>query len=42
VARDCEYLDQTDFERIMSLAQKVARILGGLRAAIERQRNNKK
>ena len=42
VARDSEYLDQTDFERMMALAQEVARIIGGLRAAVERQRNNKK
>ncbi len=42
VARDSEYLDQADFERMMALAQEVARIIGGLRAAVERQRNNKK
>lgn len=42
VALDCDYLDQTEFYGIMSLAQEEARILGGLRAAVERQRNTKK
>ena len=39
VAFDCEYIDQTEFDRMMSLAQEEARIIGGLRAAVERQRD---
>lgn len=42
VAFDCEYLKPSEFERLMSLSQEEARILGGLRAAVERQRDNKR
>ncbi|MBI4670500.1 MAG: four helix bundle protein [Chloroflexi bacterium] len=40
VAFDCEYLEQSEFDRLMSLAQEEARIIGGLRAAVERQRDS--
>jgi four helix bundle protein len=39
VAFDCGYLDQAGFDHIMLLAQEEARILGGLRSAVERQRD---
>jgi four helix bundle protein len=42
VALDCDYIAQEDFERMMSLAEEEARILGGLRAAVEKQRDSKK
>lgn len=41
IALDCEYIEQSEFDRIMSLANEEARILGGLRAAVERQRDHK-
>ena len=39
VALDASYLNQDDFSRLMSQAQEVSRILGGLRKAVERQRD---
>lgn len=42
VALDCNYIDQNEFDDIMPLAQEEARVLGGLRAAVERQRDTKK
>lgn len=42
VAFDCEYLKPSEFDRLMSLSQEEARILGGLRAAVERQRDSKR
>ncbi len=39
VAHDCGYLDQSHFDQIMSDAIEVSRIVGGLRAAVDRQRN---
>ena len=41
VALDCDYIEQSDFDRMMSIAQEEARILGGLRAAVEKQRDTK-
>lgn len=38
VALDVGYLDQTSFYRSMIQAEEVARVLGGLRAAVDRQR----
>jgi hypothetical protein len=40
VAFDCSYIEQAEFDRLMSLANEEARILGGLRAAVERQRDS--
>lgn len=39
VALDAGYLDQNQFDGLMSLAQEVGRIIGGLRAAVERKRD---
>lgn len=41
VALDVEYLSQKEFEEIMKLASEVSRIIGGLRTALQKQRNNK-
>jgi four helix bundle protein len=38
VALDAEYIDEPTFERLRSSAQEVARVVGGLRAAVGRQR----
>jgi len=38
VAMDNEYLDQSLFARLLALAEEVGRILGGLRASIQRRR----
>ncbi|CEK13064.1 four helix bundle protein [Chthonomonas calidirosea] len=40
VALDVGYLDQTSFDRLMKQAEEVARILGGLRAAVDKQRRD--
>ena len=37
VALDVGYLDQEEFEQLMAQAEEVSRIVGGLRAAVERQ-----
>ena len=37
VALDAGYICQTDFEQIMTQAVEVSRIVGGLRASIEKQ-----
>ena len=39
VALDCGYITQQDFEAIVALAQEVAKIVGGLRASVQRQRD---
>lgn len=38
VALDADYVDRQSFERLLGQAEEVARIVGGLRAAVERQR----
>ena len=38
VALDVGYLDKANFDRLMEQAEEVARILGGLRAAVDKQR----
>jgi len=38
VALDVGYLDETSFDRLMQQAQEVGRIVGGLRASVDRQR----
>ena len=38
VAFDAGYFDQKKFEALLSQAEEVGRILGGLRASVERQK----
>jgi len=38
IALDVGYLDKVSFERLMEQAGEVARILGGLRASVDKQR----
>ncbi|MDP2645952.1 MAG: four helix bundle protein [Desulfobacterales bacterium] len=38
VASDVGYLDKSTFERLLNQAEEVARIVGGLRASVDRQR----
>jgi four helix bundle protein len=38
VAFDVGYLDQTHFDRLMAPAEEVGRVIGGLRASVERKR----
>ena len=38
VAFDADYIDQATFHHLLARAEKVARIVGGLRAAVGRQR----
>jgi four helix bundle protein len=40
IALDVGYLDQVQFDQLMNQAQEVTRILGGLRASVDRQRKN--
>jgi four helix bundle protein len=42
VALDAEYLEQSQFDHLMTLAQEVALVIGGLRAAVERRRDAQK
>ena len=39
VAFDIGYLDKASFDRLLAQAEEVARVVGGLRAAVEKQRN---
>ena len=39
VALDVGYVDQTQFDQLFSLADETARIIGALRVAIERRKN---
>jgi four helix bundle protein len=39
VALDIGYIDKPRFDSLLADAEEVARIVGGLRAAVERQRN---
>lgn len=39
VALDCGYVTQQDFDTIVALAQEEAKIIGGLRASVQRQRD---
>ncbi len=41
VALDVGYLSETDFRRLLLQAEEVGRIIGGLRAAVSRQRQGK-
>ena len=42
VAMDAGYIDQQSFEHIRACAEEVARIVGGLRSAVERRRNEER
>ena len=42
VASDTGYLNTTDFQNLLNLAEEVSRIVGGLRAAVARQIGNEK
>jgi four helix bundle protein len=42
VALDIGYIDQHQFECLLAEAEEVARIVGGLRTAVERQRNEQR
>ena len=39
VARDVEYLESQAFSRLLGQAQEVARIIGGLRVAVQNRRD---
>lgn len=39
IALDVGYLSRTEFEQLMKLTEEVGRFLGGLRAAVSKQRN---
>ena len=41
-ALDAAYLDQPTFDRLLAQAEEVARIISGLRAAVERQRDEQR
>lgn len=40
VALDVGYLDKSTFEKVLEQAEEVARIIGGLRASVDRQRKD--
>ncbi|MDP4219796.1 MAG: four helix bundle protein [Bacteroidota bacterium] len=40
VALDVNYINQTEFNDLMSLAVEVGKIIGGLRAKVEQQKNS--
>lgn len=42
IALDVGYLDQSKFNQLLTQAEEVARIIGGLRTSIERQRDEQK
>ncbi len=42
VAFDAGYIDQRAFERLLLMAEEVARIIGGLRLAVQKQRDKSK
>lgn len=42
VALDAEYINQYKFNQLKEIAEETARIIGGLRAAVQKQRDNKK
>jgi four helix bundle protein len=41
VALDIEFIDKTKFRKIMDKAEEVGRIVGGLRASVEKQKKTK-
>jgi four helix bundle protein len=42
VAFDAGYLSQADFDQLLAQAQEVARITGGLRVSVEKQRDEQR
>ena len=42
IALDAGYLSQIEFDTLMKQAIEVARIVGGLRVAVEKQRNDQR
>jgi four helix bundle protein len=42
IACDVGYLDQTTFDQLLAQAEEVGRITGGLRASVERQRDEQR
>jgi four helix bundle protein len=42
VALDVKYIDRPVFQHLLDKAEEVARIVGGLRASVARQRNNQR
>ena len=42
IALDIGYIDADTFKRLLSLAEEVSRILGGLRTAVAKQRDGQK
>jgi len=42
VALDADYLDESTFQRLIENADEVARIIGGLRARVEQQRDEQR
>jgi four helix bundle protein len=42
VALDTGHLGQPEFERVLALAEEVARVVGGLRASVQRQRDEQR
>lgn len=42
VALDNNYIERSTFTQVFVLAEEVGRIIGGLRAAVDKQRKNKK
>jgi len=42
VALDVGYITQEQFESVMALSDEVSRVIGGLRTAIKKQRDQKK
>jgi four helix bundle protein len=42
VALDVGYVDQSAFDRLMAVAEEVGRLVGGLRASVERTRDHGK
>jgi four helix bundle protein len=41
VALDVGYVDESQFKKLCALASETARVIGGLRSAVEKQRNEK-
>jgi four helix bundle protein len=42
IALDIGYIDREAFDHLMSQAEEVGRIIGGLRVSVDRQRDNKR
>ena len=42
IAKDVSYLSEIDFNKLMNLSTEVSRIIGGIRASVQRLRDTKK